>query len=174
MPGRRKSLERLLRGFRDAVSHPASVFPATQSLTHRPGTAGLSRALGSPGTDPWSGRSPPLFRTPGAHPVPARAMGRMIRGVERRGINRGEEKLQILNRGLFLQANFLRGQGGAANFIPLEQTCGIIPHPLRSGSPVAFRWSGMDPRVKPTGVRLNFVDLVHDIDSTRFQTFRGV
>jgi hypothetical protein len=32
----------------------------------------------------------------------------------------------------------------------------------------------MDPRVKPTAVRFKSLDKVHDIDSTWFQTFRGV
>jgi len=32
----------------------------------------------------------------------------------------------------------------------------------------------MEARIKSTAVRFKILDRVHDIDSTRFQTFRGV
>jgi hypothetical protein len=56
-----------------------------------------------------------------------------------------------------------------------------LPRPLSDADDAEFRSAailgnrrGMDPRVKPTAVRLSGVDIAHDIDSTRYQTFRGV
>src|SRR5690606_24684274 len=51
---------------------------------------------------------------------------------------------------------------------PHRASLGLARGPLSTCKKLGFRGSQAGPRVEPTAVRLNFLDYVHDIDSTSF------